>query len=264
MKKLKEEKGITLVALIITIVVLLILAVVAIGAVHDSKIIAHAQNAAGSFNQAKDNEVSELQVAENLLDSIVKGDIKERLRVALEKLFFSGNMEDITTILNEYNMTYEEMEKTAIMLPIQNSEGSSKDARCLMFSLDSNMYEYYIDDENGKVTLLDVSHPNYAEIQQFKDVSKIFLGKNIEEFEQEKIDERYWKIKGVNILDKNEIIVKYNDSFTSGDGTYFEGYIKMDYIEGWGITLTLENDSISSDNKLQGKIIGVGIDDGNI
>ena len=67
MKRIKEEKGITLVALIITIVVLLILAAVAIGTVRDSDIIEYAKNAAGSYNQAKNNELSEIQSAEDLL-----------------------------------------------------------------------------------------------------------------------------------------------------------------------------------------------------
>ena len=68
MKKIKEEKGITLVALIITIVVLLILAAVAIGTVKNSDIIGHAQNAAGSFNQSKDNEVLLLEKYENEIE----------------------------------------------------------------------------------------------------------------------------------------------------------------------------------------------------
>ena len=67
MNKLKKEKGITLVALIITIVVLLILAAVAIGTVRDSDIIEYAKNAAGSYNQVKNNELSEIQSAEDLL-----------------------------------------------------------------------------------------------------------------------------------------------------------------------------------------------------
>ena len=68
MKKFKKQKGITLVALIITIVVLLILAMVAIGAVQESNIIGHAQNAAGSYNQAKNNEITEIASAEGILD----------------------------------------------------------------------------------------------------------------------------------------------------------------------------------------------------
>ena len=72
MKKTKTQKGITLVALIITIVVLLILAVVAIGAVQESNIIGHAQNAAGKFNQSKANEIADINNYEDLIEEYTK------------------------------------------------------------------------------------------------------------------------------------------------------------------------------------------------
>ena len=52
----KHSKGITLVALIITIIVLLILAVVSIGAIKNSKIISHSQNAANKWKEEQENE----------------------------------------------------------------------------------------------------------------------------------------------------------------------------------------------------------------
>ena len=55
-QKLKEYKGITLVALIITIIVLLILAVVAISAVSGNGILNHAQNAKEQYSAAQKNE----------------------------------------------------------------------------------------------------------------------------------------------------------------------------------------------------------------
>lgn len=64
MKKTKMEKGITLIALIITIVVLLILAVVTIGAIRESSIITHAQNAKDSWNKGSTQEELNLKVAE--------------------------------------------------------------------------------------------------------------------------------------------------------------------------------------------------------
>ena len=73
MKKCKKEKGITLVALIITIVVLLILAVVAIGAVQDSNIIGHAQNAADSYELGKGKEEGDIKDAEDLLNKYANG-----------------------------------------------------------------------------------------------------------------------------------------------------------------------------------------------
>ena len=68
---MRAQKGITLVALIITIVVLLIIAVVTIGAVTDSHIIGHAQNAGDSYNTAKAGETTNITTAETILNNIV-------------------------------------------------------------------------------------------------------------------------------------------------------------------------------------------------
>ena len=59
MRKTKEQKGITLIALIITIIVLLILAVVAIGAVQNDGIINYAKNARQEYGaaQVKENDI---------------------------------------------------------------------------------------------------------------------------------------------------------------------------------------------------------------
>ena len=67
MKRLKAQKGITLLALVITIIVLLILAVVAIGAVRDSGIIGHAQNSADKYNTEKNKEESLLGGYEDII-----------------------------------------------------------------------------------------------------------------------------------------------------------------------------------------------------
>ena len=56
MRRTKQEKGITLIALIITIVVLLILAVVAINSIQNDGILSHAGNTANTYNQAVKNE----------------------------------------------------------------------------------------------------------------------------------------------------------------------------------------------------------------
>ena len=69
MKK-TNNRGITLVALIITIVVLLILAVVAIGQAQDSNIVGYAQNAASKYTEAEANEVSLLTTYETQLEAI--------------------------------------------------------------------------------------------------------------------------------------------------------------------------------------------------
>ena len=49
--KIKQNKAITLIALIITIIVLLILAVVTISAVNEGSIFAHANNAATRYKE---------------------------------------------------------------------------------------------------------------------------------------------------------------------------------------------------------------------
>ena len=69
---MRGQRGITLVALVITIIVLLILAVVALGAVQDSKIIDHSQNAAGEYNAAKANEITTLNTSEKVVENILK------------------------------------------------------------------------------------------------------------------------------------------------------------------------------------------------
>ena len=100
MKKFKREKGITLVALIITIVVLLILAAVAIGAVKNSNIIGYAQNAAGSYNQAKNTEEEMLG---NYVNMIEKNMPKEESEGIL-----------IDKILNKAYVCYDEDENVIV------------------------------------------------------------------------------------------------------------------------------------------------------
>ena len=66
-EKIKNTKGITLVALIITIIVLLILAVVAITSISNSNIIKHAQNGRDAYNQGRTNETEKLSEYEKLI-----------------------------------------------------------------------------------------------------------------------------------------------------------------------------------------------------
>ena len=68
---MRGQKGITLVALIITIIVLLILAVVSIGAINNSRIIDHSQNAADSWTAEQEHENTEIKNAEELMDHLV-------------------------------------------------------------------------------------------------------------------------------------------------------------------------------------------------
>jgi len=70
MKGTKEQRGITLIALIITIVVLLILAAVAISSITNDGILHYAQNAADSWNKAQTNEQATLDSYLAYLDNL--------------------------------------------------------------------------------------------------------------------------------------------------------------------------------------------------
>ena len=70
-QKLKEHKGITLIALIITIIVLLILAVVAIRAIQGDGIISHAKNAQTGYEKAQAEEQDMLDYYESYLSGTV-------------------------------------------------------------------------------------------------------------------------------------------------------------------------------------------------
>lgn len=81
-KKIKQNKGITLIALIITIVVLLILAVVTINAVNEGGIFTHTQNAANKQTIAAEKEEIQLAVSEWKMEK------------------YSGNSPDFVTFMN--------------------------------------------------------------------------------------------------------------------------------------------------------------------
>ena len=72
--KIKNEKGITLIALVVTIVVLLILAGVSVNAIfNDNGIIKRAQEAQNKMDEAQQNDLTALNELNNWLDNSVKG-----------------------------------------------------------------------------------------------------------------------------------------------------------------------------------------------
>lgn len=68
-EKIKNTKGITLVALIITIIVLLILAVVAITSINNNKIIEYAKNGRDSYAQKKAEEEENLNSFDHYIEN---------------------------------------------------------------------------------------------------------------------------------------------------------------------------------------------------
>ena len=73
-RKMKKQRGITLVALVITIIILLILAGVALSALtgHDS-IIENANSAVGTYNDEVTKEQGEMSKIQELLSSWIGG-----------------------------------------------------------------------------------------------------------------------------------------------------------------------------------------------
>ncbi len=72
-KKLKQDKGITLVALIITIILLVILSAIVIRVLVDDKLITLAGSAAQKYKEAEEKELKELDK--------IRRTFKRRLRV---------------------------------------------------------------------------------------------------------------------------------------------------------------------------------------
>ena len=109
MKKTREQKGITLVALIITTVVLLVLATVTISSIQNDGIISKAQDVANKFNEAQSNEqgildeyLSYLQgeqwitIFEGTPQIIEVGDAQVQILSTTQNLFKAGSTYRIT------------------------------------------------------------------------------------------------------------------------------------------------------------------------
>jgi len=99
----KQEKGITLIALIITIVVLMILAVVTINSVKDGGIITHAQKAAVSYKEAQIEEEVGIYSMEYYMNN--KRSMKEETISAMELMCkeIGVSPEKLTVHYNKYD-----------------------------------------------------------------------------------------------------------------------------------------------------------------
>lgn len=101
----KQEKGITLIALIITIVVLMILAVVTINSVKEGGIITHAQNAASSYKEAQIEEEVGLYSMEYYMNN--KRSMKEETISTMELVCKETGIlpEKLTVHYNKYDQS---------------------------------------------------------------------------------------------------------------------------------------------------------------
>ena len=98
MRKTKEQKGITLVALVITIIILLILAGISIQAITNTGLFAQAENAKRESEIANIKEQISLDIYEKQLEPPVGSITDEQLKTILEK-YGRVNKEDDGTII---------------------------------------------------------------------------------------------------------------------------------------------------------------------
>lgn len=111
----KNTKGITLIALIITIVVLLILAIVTIGALKNSKIITHAQNAEIESKLGGIEEQANLKYTELLLDyQTGESDEPPTLEKVIEELIKSGY--EIKSVANGNSVPSIKLDKDSVSM----------------------------------------------------------------------------------------------------------------------------------------------------
>lgn len=98
--KIKQEKGITLVALIITIIILIILAAVTINAVMHNGFIDIAVNAAQNYTQEQYKEADEMSKTANIIDSIKKDETISEKEISISLHFDSGMLDELKNAAN--------------------------------------------------------------------------------------------------------------------------------------------------------------------
>ena len=134
----KNEKGITLVALIITIIVLLILAVVSIRAIKDGGILSKTQTAKEVYSGAEEEEKVKLAVQEAAIDGAGTVE-KEHLEIAVKNQFKPKN-----TQVND--------DGTNFLVTIENSENEylvSKEGNVTKKAPSNIKYIYGMDENPG-------------------------------------------------------------------------------------------------------------------
>ena len=148
MKKIRIQRGITLIALIITIIILLILSVVTIGSIKNSNIISYAENASTNYESSKSEEQDILTYYESIINSsqgkvtnpynpdkwdfgfaltdegwgnkVEKGNKLEGRIVA--KFYKTGNKITINTVVDTENVS-EEIDETILVIEGAGSLG---------------------------------------------------------------------------------------------------------------------------------------------
>ena len=236
---MKENKGITLVALIITIIVLLILAVVTISAVNEGSLFSYANNAAEGYSKAQEEENTMIS---NWLAEIAKHDPSN------EKLSDESILELLNKAMNEDTEAQKKLEDMGFL---ENA--------MLFYDTDNMVYIYdgvwYFLDSNTHTVLIlteEVNSVTYARTQAFvtffNTVKDKFLGKDVGTFSQTYDSNDYkWTIEG------------YDFSFDSEDAILeTDHYIDGDTQKDVPIGLKIENPSIEN-NIISGTVVSVNL-----
>ena len=145
MKLTKNEKGITLVALIITIIVLLILAVVSIRAIKDGGILSKTQTAKEIYLNAKQNELDILKSYEkNIKFKIEEEDILKKAYI------FKSNSNIISIVWAEKSESGDLIMKEYAM---QEGNTTIVEVESIKVEISSNFEPITVEIDNKKIEI---------------------------------------------------------------------------------------------------------------
>ena len=166
-EKIKNTKGITLVALIITIIVLLILAVVGITSINNNKILEYAKNGRDAYNQGRTNGTKTINEYEKYLDENAPNKSVEYPFVG--KMYYNIDKDDrynvyiIKNDASEYSLNYyyhgtKDGENKYTFL-------ASESYTCKIISKNNSEFKNYFDEEYGNS---DKGDPiNFNRVQEY-------------------------------------------------------------------------------------------------
>ncbi len=256
-KKLtKNEKGITLVALIITIIILLILAVISIRAITGDNILGKAETGKNKYLDAKEQEEEKIKnYVEFIDDNSNETSEEEYIRQLLIKAN-NGDEKAQTELVNLGNFAiYMRMDSPELVYIVE-----TKNNKTYMYFMNDNdpsnvevldKNKEFIDEDGNKQKYYDSATKFYSD---YKNIQQLFVGKKLEDFEQTKISDSEWKFSNLSGVFSNEITVNYQE----------EGEISFIYDENLSLkkfTLKNSNGFKIENDKITGTVESVGMDD---
>ena len=156
-ENLRQEKGITLIALVITIIVLLILAIVTIRIMTNENIIGHANNAVTAYNEAQNNETQQLTWAEQLMQNkggssssssnnqIQTGSLSEITNQEIQEIIQSGSYDNAAHVAEQDDLAIavndNESQNPRIIIQKGSTE-QDQSIQSIMIFLGDNLYVF--------------------------------------------------------------------------------------------------------------------------